>query len=80
MPINPNSFERTSTGRPSPMTRWLGELKELHTELRRVVSRFHSGELEAGGKITAEHRQKLHDRYDAIVARMQNRLHASNRP
>jgi hypothetical protein len=80
MPINPDAFKRESTGRPSPMTRWLGEMKELHTELVRIVSRFHSGELEAGGEITVEQRRRLDDRYDVIITRLQNRLDTGNRP
>ena len=80
MPINPDSFKRPSSDGPPPMTVWLGEIKEMHTELRKVTQRFHSGGLEAGGRITAGQRTKLNSRFDAIVLRMRNRLQASNIP
>lgn len=80
MPINPDAFERPASGGPDAMTVWLGEIKAAHTELRRITQRFHQGGLEAGGRITANQRQRLNDRFDAIIATLRNQLRTANIP
>ena len=79
MPIAPDSFNVAGNG-TTPMTVWLGEIKAAHTELRKITQRFHSGGLEAGGRITAGQRQRLNDRYDAIIAGLRNKLRAQDIP
>ena len=58
----PDEFGRT------PAQRFLGGLKEAHTELARILSRVAQDQIEDGTALTAAQRTNLRNRANAILA------------